>query len=394
MKWFRVYNEVLHDSKVQTLSPELFRVWINLLCLASGAEDRGTLPALSQIAFSLRIKEDKASQLIGKLISIGLIDEAEDGGLSPHNWVSRQTDGASSTERVKRYRQRIRSAGETVTGYTKHRAEVFARDGRACVYCGAKKSLVLDHLVPVLKGGTGDPDNLVTACKSCNAGKSGRLVGEAGYSFLRHETAAQYLAALSRFSVTDDTFKQRDTCHALSRPETVTVTPVTPLEEIRLEEKRLEEKNTPPNPHSGGGVCVSANGAEPVPIEDIPPPTAPVIDAEMSRVMALADRLFDQSYFGAKIPGIAGDGDRQFPLPCLEEALHELHAAERGKQTWKYFLGIAGRIKASGAPARASPKATSRDNDAIPRRKSAAEIEATTARYQQWAEERKAEGKR
>ncbi len=55
------------------------------------------------------------------------------------------------------------------------RYEVFERDGYTCQYCGAKApdvELHIDHIVPVSKGGTNDMTNLVTACASCNLGKS------------------------------------------------------------------------------------------------------------------------------------------------------------------------------------------------------------------------------
>jgi hypothetical protein len=55
------------------------------------------------------------------------------------------------------------------------RFAVFARDGYKCRYCGATSEavqLVIDHLEPVSQGGTNEPENLVTACAPCNAGKS------------------------------------------------------------------------------------------------------------------------------------------------------------------------------------------------------------------------------
>jgi hypothetical protein len=55
------------------------------------------------------------------------------------------------------------------------RFEVMKRDGFACKYCGATAmtdALEVDHVVAVANGGSNDPDNLVTACKTCNSGKS------------------------------------------------------------------------------------------------------------------------------------------------------------------------------------------------------------------------------
>lgn len=55
------------------------------------------------------------------------------------------------------------------------RYEVFRRDGHTCRYCGAGApdvQITVDHVVPLALGGTDEPANLVTACRSCNAGKS------------------------------------------------------------------------------------------------------------------------------------------------------------------------------------------------------------------------------
>lgn len=41
-----------------------------------------------------------------------------------------------------------------------------------CFYCGSKESLELDHVVPLNGGGAHCEDNLVIACRSCNASKS------------------------------------------------------------------------------------------------------------------------------------------------------------------------------------------------------------------------------
>lgn len=55
------------------------------------------------------------------------------------------------------------------------RFEVFKRDRFACQYCGAHPPdavLEIDHLVPVIDGGTDDETNLIAACFNCNRGKS------------------------------------------------------------------------------------------------------------------------------------------------------------------------------------------------------------------------------
>jgi 5-methylcytosine-specific restriction endonuclease McrA len=63
------------------------------------------------------------------------------------------------------------------------RETVFERDGHTCQYCGKKfhvDELSIDHVIPRERGGRNTWENLVTACKSCNAKKANRLPHEAG----------------------------------------------------------------------------------------------------------------------------------------------------------------------------------------------------------------------
>lgn len=57
------------------------------------------------------------------------------------------------------------------------RFEIFKRDGFRCLYCGVtptQAKLRVDHVNPVAKGGTDAPENLITSCFDCNAGKAAR----------------------------------------------------------------------------------------------------------------------------------------------------------------------------------------------------------------------------
>ena len=60
------------------------------------------------------------------------------------------------------------------------RFNVFLRDKFTCQYCGDKKDLTFDHLLPKSKGGVTDWENGVTACSTCNVKKGGRLYSSSG----------------------------------------------------------------------------------------------------------------------------------------------------------------------------------------------------------------------
>lgn len=57
------------------------------------------------------------------------------------------------------------------------RRAVFARDGHRCQYCG-KAAENIDHVVPKSRGGLHEWENVVAACRPCNARKEDRLLHE------------------------------------------------------------------------------------------------------------------------------------------------------------------------------------------------------------------------
>jgi 5-methylcytosine-specific restriction endonuclease McrA len=64
------------------------------------------------------------------------------------------------------------------------RRAVFVRDGHRCQYCN-RAAENIDHVVPRSRGGTHTWDNVVAACRSCNARKEDRLPNEVGLRLRR-----------------------------------------------------------------------------------------------------------------------------------------------------------------------------------------------------------------
>jgi hypothetical protein len=102
-RWFRMYDEVLDDPKVQRLSGDDFKAWVNMLCLASRKD--GALPAIEDIGFALRLEAKKAQATVARMVLAGLLDDA-DGRFIPHGWNARQYKSDVSTGRVKQFRER------------------------------------------------------------------------------------------------------------------------------------------------------------------------------------------------------------------------------------------------------------------------------------------------
>ena len=60
------------------------------------------------------------------------------------------------------------------------RRRVMKRDGYQCGYCGSKKNLTIDHIIPRSKGGDNSWKNLVTCCSKCNNLKDDKTPEEVG----------------------------------------------------------------------------------------------------------------------------------------------------------------------------------------------------------------------
>jgi 5-methylcytosine-specific restriction endonuclease McrA len=195
LPWFRMHAEFVDDPKVQRLSPDLFKFWVN--CLGLACQNSGYLPSIPDISWKMKIPEKRVAACIASLHEVKLLDQ-EGHTFTPHNWAARQYISDTSLERVREYRKRIKDSGSTTTAYLKHRNAVMERDGFACVYCEATEKLCLDHSVPVFLGGDDEPENLMTACKRCNSGKAGRTPEMAGMTFAKLKSSRIYAANLER----------------------------------------------------------------------------------------------------------------------------------------------------------------------------------------------------
>jgi len=109
-RWFRFYDCALDDPKVQRLPGDVFKVWVNLLCVAS--RNDGQLPSVEDLAFMLRSDSETITRVMNELRRAGLIDESEQG-LTPHNWAERQYQSDSSAERMRKHRALKRNSDVT-----------------------------------------------------------------------------------------------------------------------------------------------------------------------------------------------------------------------------------------------------------------------------------------
>jgi 5-methylcytosine-specific restriction endonuclease McrA len=85
-------------------------------------------------------------------------------------------------------------------GVVLNRHNIFKRDSNKCQYCHSTKDLTLDHVYPKSRGGKTSWDNLVTACKHCNARKGDFTPEEAGMILIQKPFKPSFVMLLRDFN--------------------------------------------------------------------------------------------------------------------------------------------------------------------------------------------------
>ncbi len=80
------------------------------------------------------------------------------------------------------------------------RQNIFKRDGHRCVYCGTHDDLTLDHVMPKSRGGRTSWENLITACRRCNAKKGDYTPEELGITLVKKPYKPSFVIFLRDFS--------------------------------------------------------------------------------------------------------------------------------------------------------------------------------------------------
>ena len=119
--WLKLFYEIIDDPKMGRLPDNLWRRFIELLCIAGEYNRDGRLPAIHDIAWRLRTEEEALRIEFDQMSRIGLIDFIN-APLDEHwivtNFAKRQ-EAQSASERGKLFRKRQRKQyyyePETVT---------------------------------------------------------------------------------------------------------------------------------------------------------------------------------------------------------------------------------------------------------------------------------------
>lgn len=94
-------------------------------------------------------------------------------------WVAANPERVRALKAVRERTRRARAFNAPGT-HTVDDVDALRRDQRDCLYCDVPLGgdSHVDHFVPLAKGGSNDPSNLVLACPTCNMRKHARLPWE------------------------------------------------------------------------------------------------------------------------------------------------------------------------------------------------------------------------
>lgn len=81
--------------------------------------------------------------------------------------------------------------------------KIIKKSDERCAHCGkpiSVKTMTVEHVIPISKGGTNELENLVALCECCNKEKSNKVVNASYYPWLRVEHSDSIHSEISRYT--------------------------------------------------------------------------------------------------------------------------------------------------------------------------------------------------
>lgn len=93
--------------------------------------------------------------------------------------ANRRERRKTSPKDLKKERDRRAKAKDAKGHHTQEQLDArYAYYGHKCIYCGCGGKLTLEHLIPLVRGGTHWASNLAPSCRSCNSSKGDKTHSE------------------------------------------------------------------------------------------------------------------------------------------------------------------------------------------------------------------------
>ena len=196
MAWFRLQDGILDDSKIQNLPADVFKDWINILCLAKRHD--GFIPAIKDVSFAFRVSESSAAEKLEELKKHGLFEDTKKG-IMPHNWLKYQYKSDISKKRVKRFRKRRETVSRNAPEQNRTETDIGKKESPQE---GAKERTPAKPAPPPKEAADGKPKQKPTRGTRMAEGwqpdpKDTAFAIKRGYTVLQIESLADGLRAYS-----------------------------------------------------------------------------------------------------------------------------------------------------------------------------------------------------
>ena len=133
--WLKMWSSSLDSEKIQSLSGDQFKAWMNLLWIALRHDHDGDLPPLPSVAFQARVSVQDATEMLRIQVELGLIEKNRNS-YRIHDWKHWQGNGKSDAERKAESRDRSRDMSHN--GHTPDDADLIAQSQTCHNLAGAK----------------------------------------------------------------------------------------------------------------------------------------------------------------------------------------------------------------------------------------------------------------
>jgi hypothetical protein len=114
-----------------------------------------------------------------KIAKIYRLNNREKIKKSLSKWASNNKD----VMRLHRAKRKAVTRGATAKKITKK--EITRIKNSACIYCGKKENIQIEHVVPISRGGLHSIGNIASACAPCNQSKKDKYITEWRYKNAR-----------------------------------------------------------------------------------------------------------------------------------------------------------------------------------------------------------------
>lgn len=104
-------------------------------------------------------------------VNTAILDDPKWGTLSDSEWrknfeaIIHDENNIHYDVEFQEYRREFNAARPRI------KKLLFSRDPHKCAMCGSTERLEIDHIIPLARGGSNDPDNLQILCRHCNRRK-------------------------------------------------------------------------------------------------------------------------------------------------------------------------------------------------------------------------------